>query len=63
MIIKYDKKANALSIILKKGRVSIDKYLSENIFAGLSKTGELLEIQILEFSKKSKPHQRNQNNR
>jgi excisionase family DNA binding protein len=48
MKITYDKRADAILIRFKEGRVSRDAELSGNVFAGYSREGELLEIQILE---------------
>jgi excisionase family DNA binding protein len=55
MKITYDKTADALSIVFKKDRISEDKKLSENVFAGYNRKGELLEIQILEVSAQELP--------
>lgn len=54
MQIKYDQKADALAIILKDERVSKDTQLSENVFAGYSRKGDLVEIQILDVSSMDK---------
>jgi excisionase family DNA binding protein len=51
MKISYDKSADAISLVFKKDRVTKDIPLSENVFAGLSKSGELIEIQILDVSR------------
>ncbi len=50
MKISYDKSSDALSIVFKKDRISKDIPLSKNVFAGLNRSGELVEIQILELS-------------
>ena len=50
MQIKYDEKADALSIVLKDERVSKDTQLAENVFAGYSRKGDLVEIQLLDVS-------------
>ncbi|MEI8347584.1 MAG: helix-turn-helix domain-containing protein [Pseudomonadota bacterium] len=55
MKISYDKKADAFSLVFAEGRVSRDGPIAENVFAGYSKDGELLEIQILEVSKLERP--------
>lgn len=55
MKISYDKKADALSIILSKGRVSKDVKISENVFAGFDRSGQILEVQFLEVSKTERP--------
>ena len=50
MKITFDKKADALAIVFKDGRVSKDEEISKNIFAGFDRAGELIEIQILDIS-------------
>ncbi len=55
MRIAYDGKADALSIILGKGRISRDEEISTNVFAGFDRKGNLIEIQLLEISKTEKP--------
>ena len=55
MKISYDKKADALSIILNEGRISKDIEVSENIFAGFDRSGQILEVQFLEISKSGRP--------
>ncbi len=55
MKIAYDKEADALAIIMKKGRISKDVEIAENVFAGFDRSGILIEIQILEVSKKEHP--------
>ena len=55
MKITFDKKADALAIVFKDGRVSKDEEISKNIFAGFDRAGELIEIQILDISKADKP--------
>lgn len=48
MKVSYDKEADAILLRFKEGRVSKDEKLAENVFAGYSREGELLEIQVLE---------------
>ena len=55
MKITYDKSADAFAIVFKKERISRDLELAPNVFAGLSRKGELVEIQILEASKTESP--------
>ncbi len=55
MKITYDKEADALSIVLKDGRISKDVEVAENAYAGFDRSGNLLEIQILEVSKHEHP--------
>jgi len=55
MKISFDKSADALSIVFKKDRISKDQELSPNVFMGLNRKGELVEIQILEVSKTEAP--------
>jgi excisionase family DNA binding protein len=55
MKITFDKKANALAIVFKNGRVSKDNEITHNIFAGFDRVGELVEIQILDISKADRP--------
>jgi excisionase family DNA binding protein len=53
--ISYDKSSDALSIVFKKDRISKDVQLSPNVFAGLTRSGDLVEIQILEVSQAESP--------
>ena len=55
MKISYDKKADALSIVLNEGRVSKDVEISENVFAGFDRSGQILEVQFLEISETGYP--------
>lgn len=55
MKISYDKKADALSILLKEGRISKDEEITKGVFAGFSRNGELLEIQFLDVSNQESP--------
>lgn len=55
MKISYDKDADALSIIVKKGTVFRDIEIANNIFAGFSKNDELIEIQFLDLDDADKP--------
>jgi excisionase family DNA binding protein len=53
--ISYDKEADALAIIVKEGRISKDVEVAENVFAGFDRSGNLIELQILEVSKNEHP--------
>jgi excisionase family DNA binding protein len=55
MKITYDKSADAFSIVFKKDRVFRDQELAPNVFMGLNRKGELIEIQILEASQSESP--------
>ena len=55
MKITFDKKADALAIVFKEGRISKDDEVAKNVFAGFDRGGELVEIQILDISKADKP--------
>lgn len=55
MRITFDKKADALSLIFREGRISKDVPISENVFAGYDRKGELIEVQILEASEMEQP--------
>ena len=55
MKIAYDKEADAMSVILKKGRVSKDIEVAKNVYAGFDRSGNLIEIQLLEISSKDRP--------
>ncbi|MBI4405434.1 MAG: helix-turn-helix domain-containing protein [Deltaproteobacteria bacterium] len=55
MKISYDKKADAFSLMLKKGRISRDMEVAEGVFAGFDRQGNLIEIQILDVSKLENP--------
>ena len=55
MKISYDKKADAFSITLREGRISRDVEVAENVFAGFDRSGNLIEIQILEVSQLKNP--------
>lgn len=54
MKLSYDKDADALTLVFKKKKIIIDKPVSENVFAGFSKDGDLVELQILDISKADK---------
>jgi excisionase family DNA binding protein len=53
--ISYDKKADALALILRDGRISKDMEIAENVYAGFDRAGNLIEIQLLEVSKGEVP--------
>lgn len=55
MKITFDKKADALAIVFKDGRVSKDNQIAKNIFVGFDRAGEVVEIQILDISKSERP--------
>jgi excisionase family DNA binding protein len=55
MKIAMDKKSDALSITFKDGRVSRDQELADGVFAGFDRSGELVEIQILDISTRDRP--------
>jgi uncharacterized protein YuzE len=55
MKITYDQSADALCILLKKGKISRDQEISPNVFAGFARSGELIEIQILEIAENKRP--------
>ena len=55
MKIMYDKKADALAINFLDERISKDEQISENVFAGFSRSGALVEIQIIDISSADKP--------
>ena len=50
MKLSFDKDADALTIVLKNDKIVRDEAVSENLFAGFSKSGELAQVQILEIS-------------
>ncbi len=51
MKITYDREADALALILKKGRISKDTQIAENVYAGFDRANQLIEIQLLDISK------------
>lgn len=55
MRITFDKKADAISLVFREGRISKDVPISENVFAGYDRKGELIEVQILEASEMEQP--------
>lgn len=55
MKIAFDKKSDALAIVFKEGRISRDDEIASNVFAGFDRTGDLIEIQILDISKTDQP--------
>ncbi len=55
MRITFDKKADAISLLFREGRVSKDVPISENVFAGYDREGNLIEVQILEASEMEQP--------
>lgn len=52
MKISYDKQADAMALVFREGRISKDMQIAENVFAGFDRGGHLIEIQLLEVSKK-----------
>ncbi len=55
MKIAYDRKADAIALIMKEGRISKDVEVAENVFAGFDRAGSLIEIQVLEVSRHENP--------
>jgi excisionase family DNA binding protein len=55
MNFSYDKKADAIALILGLGRVTKDVEIAPNVFVGYDKHGNVVEIQILDVSKMKKP--------
>jgi excisionase family DNA binding protein len=53
--ITYDKTADAMAIILAEGRISKDVEVAQNVYAGFDRSGQLLELQILEVSSADAP--------
>ena len=53
MKISYDKKADALNIVLKTGSVDKTVEVSPEIFLDLDKKGNPLYLEILSFSEKT----------
>jgi excisionase family DNA binding protein len=50
MKLSYDKDADAFTIVFSKEKVVRDDQISEDVFAGFSKSGSLVEIQVLDVS-------------
>jgi excisionase family DNA binding protein len=55
MRITYDKRADAMAIVLNEGRISRDMEVAPNVYAGFGRSGDLVEIQILEVSNVEAP--------
>lgn len=55
MKIAYDRRADAMAIVLNEGRISRDMEVAPNVYAGFDRTGNLIEIQILEVSAAEAP--------
>ena len=55
MKLVYDKKADALAIVFREGRVSQDKEIGPEVFAGYDREGNLVEIQMLDVSERERP--------
>ena len=55
MKIMYDKKADAMAVQFLDERISKDEQIAENVFAGYSREGSLVEIQIIDISSSDKP--------
>jgi excisionase family DNA binding protein len=55
MNFQYDKKADALALILSPEPVARDVEIAPNVFVGYAKDGRAVEIQILDISKTPKP--------
>lgn len=54
MKLSYDKDADALTIIFRNEKIVKDKFVSENVFAGFSKNGDLVEVQVIDISSSEK---------
>lgn len=54
MKLSYDKEADAFTIVFSKEKVVRDKQVSEDVFAGYSKSGELVELQVIDISEQDK---------
>ena len=50
MKLSYDKDADAFTVVFSKEKVVRDDQISEDVFAGYSKAGDLVEIQVLDIS-------------
>jgi len=50
MIIMYDKKSDAMTIQFIDGKISKDVEIAQNVFAGYSLEGNLVEIQFMDIS-------------
>ena len=55
MKITYDKRADAMAIVLAEGRISKDVEVAKNVYAGFDRAGGLIEIQFLDVSKTEAP--------
>ena len=55
MKISYDKKADAMAIVLQEGRISKDIEVAKNVYAGFDRAGNLIELQLLEVSQAEAP--------
>jgi excisionase family DNA binding protein len=55
MKITYDKKADAMAIVLNDSRISKDMEIAPNVFAGFDRSGKLVEVQFLDISHSEAP--------
>lgn len=54
MKISYDKDADALTLKFKNKFIVKDKKIGDEVFAGFSEDGDLVEVQILDISESDK---------
>lgn len=51
-VLKYDSKADILSVKLKPGEINDEKLLENDVLIGLDKEGELVALEIWDASKR-----------
>ena len=52
MKVTYDKRADAANFVFQKGRYHISKEIGEGVIVDYTKSGKILSIEILDFSKR-----------
>jgi len=52
LVLKYDSKADILSVKLREGAISDEKLLDSDVLIGLDKNGEMVALEVWDASKK-----------
>jgi uncharacterized protein YuzE len=52
LVLKYDSKADILSVKLRPGEINDEKLLENDVLIGLDKEGELVALEIWDASKR-----------
>jgi len=52
LVLKYDSKADILSVKLREGEINDEKLLDNDILIGVDKKGELVSLEVWDASKR-----------